>query len=115
MPTKCYTWDELNLLWKDVNWTWEECQLVDELVSEIGSGALDPSQIPSPWDGEKKKKLIRLICKVKGYTQTETEKEVKKNGNITINDIKLVVKAVKNIDLTVTTNNKNDKNVLTID
>ena len=48
---------------------------------------------------EKKKRLIKLICKVKGQT-FEEEKEVE-DYKITVDDVRMVVKAVTNIDIDV--------------
>jgi len=121
---KCYIWDELNLKWIEVDWTWSECQLLKEFIEEItgGGGALDPGNV-YPYDdslaqewarknAEKKKKLIRIICKVKGYLPNEIEKEVKKNRNITIRDIQLLMKVAKSVDLTVTPIHKTPTKIL---
>ena len=45
----------------------------------------------------KRKKLIRLICKVRGQ-EFDEEKEVG-SYHVSVDDIKLVVKKVANIDL----------------
>ena len=104
MPYKCYTWDTLNLQWKDVNWAWSDCQFVKEIIDEYLGGAIDPNtQLPG-WakdDKDKKRKFIKLLCKVKGYDENETSKQVKDNIKITIEDVQLVLRAVKNRDLKV--------------
>jgi hypothetical protein len=72
--TKCYTWDTLNLQFKNVDWTWEECQLIRE-AEEIISGALPQpfvEDVLGKWDNEKKKKFIKIICKVHGYDDVKT-------------------------------------------
>lgn len=28
----CYKWGNCNILWKDANWTWDECRLVEEII-----------------------------------------------------------------------------------
>ena len=98
---KCYIWKNLNKTWNSVNWKWSECELVEEL---IGSGALDPNQQVPEWldtNKDKKKRFIKLLCKVKGYNEKETTKAVHDNIKVTIDDVKLVVKAVKNIDFDI--------------
>jgi hypothetical protein len=47
--------------------------------------------------GEKKKKLIRLICKVKGIEYDES-KEVR-DLDVSVEDIKLVINKVLNINV----------------
>jgi hypothetical protein len=98
-------WGSTDVLWKNANWTWGENQIVAEIVTFIGTG-IDASKLyeeeygPS-WMKEesKKKRLIHLICKVKGESYDET-KEVK-NVKITIDDIRLVVKTVSGIELEI--------------
>jgi hypothetical protein len=49
---------------------------------------------------------------VKGYLPNEIEKEVKKNRNITIRDIQLLMKVAKSVDLTVTPIHKTPTKIL---
>jgi len=70
----------------------------------VDASILAPVWIEEPWnpyknleEKEKRKRLIKLICKVKGHQYNEG-KELK-DFEINVNDIKLVVKAVANIDL----------------
>ena len=48
---------------------------------------------------KKRKRLIKLICRIKG--QEYNEEKTHKDFNVTVGDIKMVVKKVKNIDLEV--------------
>ena len=103
MSTNCYTWSNLNLPWINVNWTWDECQTVNEIVEIVGSGSLNPNEQINDWvnkDKKRSEKVIRLVCKVKGYSKKKL-KSVNENAKVTIKDIQLIVKAVKNIDLRV--------------
>jgi hypothetical protein len=100
----CRKWGSTDVRWKDANWLWSECQLVEEIISIIGQGGVDASKIAEElWrdekDREKKKRFIRLICKVKNETYNE-EKEVK-DFKIKIEDVKLVVRAVAGIELEI--------------
>jgi hypothetical protein len=107
----CYTWGKAEVLWKDANWTWAECRLVDEIVSgfPIAPGApgewaqpqwLQDEKIHDPYEKEKRKRFIRLICKVKNEKYDE-EKLVRDDVKISLDDVKLVVKAVKGIDIQI--------------
>jgi hypothetical protein len=102
----CYKWGSKNILWKNINWTWSECRIAEELAEQF-RGGIDASKLYEeeygpPWmkDPEKKKQLIRLICKVKNEKYDET-KEVNKNIKITVDNIKLVIKEVLGIEISV--------------
>ena len=138
----CYYWRYAVVPWNNGNWTWAECELVQEICAVWGTKnvwwknanwlwsqctsslppipSAPPFQMPpgidatiaiQPWQAEeqwnpyragefnKRKRLIKLICKVKGQTYEE-EKEVG-DMKISVDDIKMVVKAVSGIDLNV--------------
>jgi len=107
----CAVWGETDVLWKNANWKWSECTSsaappTDILALRLG---VDATTLIQPWMQEetwtayrtssldKRKRLIKLICKVKGQKYDE-EKEIK-DFKVTIGDIRMVVKAVSNIDL----------------
>jgi hypothetical protein len=105
----CYIWGRTNVKWKDANWMWSECQLVEEIIA-MDSGVdaemlIQPWQLEEPWNPyqtmslDKKRRLIKLICKVKNKEYTD-EKEAK-DFPVTIGDIRMVVNAVGRIDLNV--------------
>lgn len=109
MRVICYKWGECDVLWKNANWLWSECALVDEIgLPPLGGipgelalpSWLQDDKAHSPQEIEKRKRFIRLICKVKGEPDFDKRKE-KKDIKISIDDIKLVVKAVKNIDIKI--------------
>jgi len=172
MITVCSLWGSENTLWKNVNWTWEECQLIQEIcavwgntdvlwknanwiwagcnpIPETGcakwgttavlwqnanwkwpecSGSISPiipvvtignqpgvdaTTLIQPWliepwnpyrtgslDRDRKRRLVKLVCKVKGQ-RYEEEKEMK-NFDVSIDDIRTIVQAVSGINLTLT-------------
>jgi hypothetical protein len=81
----------------------------------VSSGSIQPIGVDAttliqpwliePWnpykdvEKEKRKRLIKLICKVKG--QTYEEEKVIGTMDISVDDVKMVVKKVLNIDLDV--------------
>ena len=79
-------------------YTWNDVALVEEVVEvlEGGGGVLEDDM---PWmkDQDKKKRLIKLICKVQGKTIKE-EKEIQ-NYKIKVSDIKLLAEKVLGIEV----------------
>jgi hypothetical protein len=106
MAKICYRWGFANVLWKNANWTWSECQIIEDLLVLQPDG-VDATTLIQPWliepwnpyrAGEKKKKkLIRLICKVKGmnYDQSKSASEL----NVSIDDVQLVIDKMKLVGL----------------
>ena len=79
-----------------VPYTWDDVALIEEAVEAFGGGDMD--EMPwTKWEDEKKKRLIKLICKVQGRTYKETKetKEIK----ITAKDIKLLAEKVLGIEV----------------
>lgn len=105
MALFCYRWGNCDIPWNLANWTWSECQLVSEILGGFAGNARP--NIPD-WlrdekrDEEKRKRFIRLLCKVKGEPLFDEKKEVKTDIKVTANDIEVVIKAVAGIDVTVT-------------
>lgn len=110
----CFPWGRANVQYKNANWTWSECQLVEEIVNIANQPGVDATTLIQPWieepwnpyraadreqEEKKRKRLIKLICRIKG--QEYNEEKTPKDFKITVGDIKLVVKAVKDIDLKV--------------
>ena len=89
------TWDNANFTWDNNPHTWDEVLLVLEALGPPGEGIEE-----APWtqfDKEKKKRLIKLICKVQGKTIKE-EKEIN-NYKIKVSDIKMLAKEVLGIEV----------------
>ena len=79
-----------------VPYTWDDVALIEEAVEAFGGGDMD--EMPwTKWEDDKKKRLIKLICKVQGKTITE-EKEVQ-DYKITVSDIKMLAKEVLGIEI----------------
>jgi hypothetical protein len=99
----CRLWGSTDVRWSNANWLWSECQLAEELT-QIYNPGIDASKIyeDNLWNNEpeKRKRLIRLICKVKGEEFDET-KEMNTTTKIKVEDIRLVVKSVLDIELKV--------------
>ena len=93
------TWNEANFNWDNNPHTWDEVLLVIEVVEAIQQGGGGVIEDDMPWtrDEEKKKRLIKLICKVQGKTIRE-EKEIQ-DYKIKISDIKLLAKKVLGIEI----------------
>ena len=96
MATKI-TWDEANFKWNDNPHIWN---LVLEIVEAIESG-VGVSEAVEQLEPEKKKRFIRLVCKVKGIETYSGQKTIKDDIKISADDITLVIKEVLNVDLTV--------------
>ena len=80
------TWDNANFTWDNNPHTWDEVLLVIEAISGGGGNILEDM----PWmkfEDEKKKRLVKLICKVQGKTIIK-EKEIQ-DYKIKVSDIKL--------------------------
>ena len=81
-----------------VPYTWDDVALVQELVAGQGG---DVVQAVEKLDPVKKKRFIKLICKVKGIETYSGQKTIRDDIEITAEDCELVVKEVLGIDLTV--------------
>ena len=89
------TWSDNNIIWSSNSFTWDEVQLVQEIKA---GGAIEDDM---PWmKPEKKEQLIKLILKIKGKTLTESKNKPIKQYKIKAEDVKLVIKKVKGIELT---------------
>jgi len=104
MALFCYKWGNADVLWNLANWTWSECQLVEDIIKGFGPGAppIFPAWLKDDAEEEKKKRFIRLLCKVKGEPLYDEKKEVRTDIKITTKDVEMVVKAVAGIDVTIT-------------
>ena len=108
-----FQWNTANFNWNAVNPTdgktyppneivtgtnlWDDCALIIELINVIKGGG-NPEGY---FDGkkEKKKKFIKLLCKVEGVEYKETKEVLKRQIRIT--DVKLVAKELLGIDIKI--------------
>lgn len=113
----CKVWDTTQEAWINANWNWSDCSgsvtpippVPVETIQPVGVDAtvLIQPWLVEPWNpyrandeiDKKRKRLIKLICRIKG----ETYKQEKEAGtrDIDVEDVKMVVKKVMNIDLDV--------------
>lgn len=99
-----FQWGNANFAW-EANpfpnqsknpFTWDDCALITEIVESLLGGKA-PEDI---WkDKEKKKKFIKLLCKIEGKEYKETKEVI--NRKIRISDIALVAKEVLGINIKV--------------
>ena len=100
MATKI-KWDEANFKWNDNPHKWDEVLLVLEIV-EAGGGSVEGAiRAVEELDPEKKKRFIKLICKIKGIETYSGQKTIRDDIEVTAEDCEMVVKEVLGIDLTV--------------
>ena len=86
-----YKWNNANFKWNNNNYTWNEVIL----ITQAADGITDkPWQ---QWGDEKKKKLIKLICKVKG--QTYKKSKYVNDYKIKVSDVKLAAEKVLGIEV----------------
>lgn len=112
MAAFCAIWGKTGILWKDVVWKWSECSATPVPVISIGNPpGVDATTLIQPWMvaetpwnpyqtsslDSKQKRLIKLVCKVKGQEYDE-EKEVR-DFKVTVGDIRMIVNAISDIDL----------------
>jgi len=93
-------WDTANILWNSNSFTWDEVQLVEEIVETVQQRGGIIEDDMSWMKPKKKKQLIKLILKVKGETLTESKTKPIKQYKIKAEDVRLVIKEVNGIELT---------------
>lgn len=91
-----FKWNTANFQWNSNPYTWDDCAITQEVVDTIRRGGSYQEVFK---DTTKKKKFIKLICKVEGVEYKET-KEIKKR-QIRITDVALVAKEVLGVDIKV--------------
>ena len=96
MSTKS-SWNTANFLWNNNPHTWDEVLLVIEVVESLGGGGVIEDDMPWMKNQDKKKRLVKLICKVQGKTITK-EKEIQ-DYKIKVSDIKLLAEKVLVIEV----------------
>ncbi len=82
------------IVWGNNPYTWGDVNFVIEIADGIGTGSRRARQDRlNKFDDKKKKKLVRLICRIKGEKVYDEEKE---SGNIEIKleDAELVINEV---------------------
>ena len=86
--------------WDTNPYKWDDIFLIFELVSD-GASVPEILGLIEDFDTDKKRRFIKLVCKVKGIETYSGRKTIKDDIKVSAEDVKLVVKEVLGIDLTV--------------
>ena len=81
-------------------YTWDEVFLVSELSNTAETPEILWQEV-NDLEPEKKKRFIKLVCKVKGIETYSGQKTIRDDIEISVEDCELVMKEVLGIDLTV--------------
>ena len=92
-------WKNAAFLWNDNPFTWDDILDATEMLDHFSDG--DDIEWFDKVELEKKRRYIRLVCKVKGIETYSGQKTIRDDIEITAEDVKLVAKEVLGIDLTV--------------
>ena len=90
-------WENANFTWDQNTFTWDDVFLIQEIADAFAAGE-DPTAYINK-DEEKKKKFIKILCKVQGTTYEE--KKENKNIKIKAKEIELVIKEVLGINVNI--------------
>jgi len=95
-------WEDANFKWDKapttgIPLTWDNVVLVIEAVEALEGGGVIEEDMPWVKDEEKKKRLVKLICKVQGRKIKQT-KEIN-DYKIKVSDIRLLAKEILNIEV----------------
>ena len=85
---------DITLIWGSNDFTWGDVQFIQEIVGGIGTGSRRAREARlQQLDKEKKKRLIRLICRIKGEKVYDDVTEV---GDVKINidDVEMVAESI---------------------
>ena len=96
---------DITLVWGATDVTWGDAQFIQEIMDGIGYGSRKARQDRlNKLDKDKKKRLIHLICRVKGEKVYDDYTKVQ-DVNIKIEDVELMVETiVKKVKLEIKEN-----------
>ena len=101
-------WEEANFKWNlaptdstKPRYTWDDVKILEEIVEEIAAGGDSLLTAVEKLEPKKKKRFIKLVCKVKGIETYSGQKTIHDDITVTAEDCELVIKEVLGIDLTV--------------
>ena len=85
-----------SIVWGSNPFTWGDVSFIEEIVDGIGTGSRRAREARlQKLDKDKKKRLIRLICRIKGEKVYDEKKEVSGvSMNIKLEDVDLVINEV---------------------
>jgi len=95
-------WKDANFKWElaptdptKPRYTWNDVVLVEEALG--GGGDMVDNMPWTKWEDDKKKRLIKLICKVKGTTYKKSK--YINDYKIKVSDVKLIAEKVLGIEV----------------
>jgi len=84
----------VSLIWGTTDVTWSEALFIQEIMDGIGTGTKKARQDRlNKLDNDKKKKLIHLICRVKGEKVYDDYTEVQ-DIEIKVDDVELIAETI---------------------
>jgi len=90
-------WEDANFTWDQNTFTWDDVFLIQG-IADVFAGGEDPTAYLNK-NPEKKKKFIKILCKVQGTTYEE--KKEYKDIKIKTKEIELVIKEVLGINVNI--------------
>tara|TARA_R110002020_G_scaffold306124_1_gene522094 strand:+ start:834 stop:1226 length:393 start_codon:yes stop_codon:yes gene_type:complete len=87
---------DVTLVWGDNSFTWGDAQFIQEIVDGIGTGSrrVRQDRLNKILDDEdKKKRLIRLICRIKGEKVYDDYTEVG-DVEVKVDDVEMVTENI---------------------
>ena len=87
-----------DIVWGNNSYTWDDVQFISDIADGIGTGGRRArqerlNQILDK-EPEKKKRLIRLICRIEGIKVYDGKKEVKEDTNISVEKVEMLINEV---------------------
>jgi hypothetical protein len=85
-----------SLVWGDNSYTWGDVQFISDIADGIGTGSRRARQeilTKITKDEKKRKKLVHLICRIKGEKVYDEKKETE-DMKITIEDVDMVINEI---------------------
>ena len=102
----CRKWGDTPIKWNTANWKWSECDLVEELLGGVPGEKVLPQWLYEevPYDAYaelKKRRFLEILCKIEGKTLLNEKREIDIHRKITVSEVKLVIKEVAGIDVSI--------------
>ncbi len=101
MNFQYWDWQEVDINWELLNLNWEEVGiLIEDVLPAVGTGPgggliYDTSTLNKLSD-EKKRKIIKIVCKINGEEYEESKYKNEKDIKITYNHIDSIVNEILN-------------------
>ena len=84
--------DSETIIWGSNEYTWGDVQFIQEIVDGLGTGRRRQERLDR-LDDKKKKRLIHLICRVKGEKVFDEKIEVK-DVQVNVEDVDMVAEQI---------------------